>query len=65
VEQTERELLDLFRSIDRDHNGKLDKNELQAAFKSAGLSVPSSKLDKLFDDVDANNDGVITYDEWR
>lgn len=65
MEQTEKELLDLFNSIDRDHNGKLDKTELRTAFRSAGLTVPSSKLDKLFDDVDANNDGVISFDEWR
>lgn len=46
----------LFHSIDRDHNGKLDKNELRAAFKRAGLAVPNSKLDQFFSEVDENND---------
>jgi solute carrier family 25 (mitochondrial phosphate transporter), member 23/24/25/41 len=65
VEHTEKQLLALFQSIDRDHNGKLDKEELRAAFKKAGLTVPSRKLDQFFSEVDTNHDGVISFDEWR
>ncbi|KAH6679551.1 mitochondrial carrier domain-containing protein [Halenospora varia] len=65
VENTEKELLALFKSIDRDHNGKLDKGELRAAFKRAGLTVPNAKLDKFFAEVDHNHDGYITFSEWR
>ncbi|KAE9380458.1 mitochondrial carrier [Stipitochalara longipes BDJ] len=65
VERTETELFALFHSIDRDHNGKLDKEELKAAFKRAGLTVPNSKLDQFFAEVDENHDGYITFDEWR
>lgn len=65
VHQTEKELWDLFRSIDKDHDGHLDKGELRAAFLRAGLAVPNSRLDKFFDDVDVDNDGVISFDEWR
>ncbi|KAF8852089.1 calcium dependent mitochondrial carrier protein [Acephala macrosclerotiorum] len=65
VEETEKELLSLFHSIDRDHNGKLDKGELRAAFKRAGLAVPNSKLDQFFSEVDGNHDGYITFEEWR
>ena len=56
VERTETELFSLFHSIDRDHNGKLDKEELKAAFKRAGLTVPNSKLDQFFAEVDENHD---------
>lgn len=56
VEHTENELLALFQSIDRDHNGKLDKGELKEAFRKAGLAVPSSKLDQFFGEVDENHD---------
>lgn len=56
VEKTEKELLNLFQSIDRDHDGRLDKNELRAAFKRAGLAVPKSKLDNFFSEIDQNND---------
>ena len=65
VEHTEKELWQLFKSIDRDHNGQLDKNELRLAFVAAGINLPSSKLDQFFSEVDSNNDGVITFDEWR
>ena len=65
VEHAERELWQLFESIDRDHNGELDKDELRAAFTRAGLAVSSAKLDQFFDEVDVNHDGVISFDEWR
>ena len=65
VGETEKELRLLFNSIDRDHNGKLDKSELEAAFSRAGLAVPRSKLDEFFAEVDSNHDGVISFDEWR
>ncbi|KAI4229504.1 MAG: hypothetical protein L6R36_000768 [Xanthoria steineri] len=65
VEQTEKQLWNLFKSIDRDQNGQLDKSELKAAFSRAGLAVPNSKLDQFFSEVDTNRDGVISFDEWR
>jgi Ca2+-binding EF-hand superfamily protein len=56
VENTEKELLALFKSIDRDDDGRLDKSELRGAFNKAGLSVPAAKLDQLFAEVDQNSD---------
>lgn len=49
VEHAERELFQLFESIDRDHNGSLDKEELRAAFKRAGLMISNAKLEQFFD----------------
>ena len=65
VKETEHQLYALFKSIDHDKNGKLDKGELQAAFLRSGLLVTQSKLDQFFAKVDTNSDGVITFDEWR
>ncbi|KAL8912548.1 MAG: hypothetical protein Q9171_002489 [Xanthocarpia ochracea] len=65
VGQTEKELLKLFKTIDRDHNGQLDKSELKSAFARAGLAVPNSKLDRFFSEVDTNRDGAISFEEWR
>ncbi|MCJ1271411.1 hypothetical protein MMC22_011311 [Lobaria immixta] len=65
VEQTEKELWQLFKSIDRDQNDQLDKDELMGAFVRAGLVIPKSKLDQFFSEVDTNHDGVISFDEWR
>ncbi|RYP28305.1 hypothetical protein DL767_007265 [Monosporascus sp. MG133] len=65
VEAAERQLLMLFKAIDRDRNGKLDKDELQAAFQRAGIAIPVRRLNDFFEDIDHNKDGFITYEEWR
>lgn len=65
VEETEKELLALFRSIDNDGDGKLSKDELRSALRRAGLAVPNSKLDNFFFEVDTNQDGHISFEEWR
>ncbi|KAK3045211.1 hypothetical protein LTS18_014313, partial [Coniosporium uncinatum] len=65
VRHAERELHELFRSIDRNHDGTIDKEELQDAFKRSGLAVPKARLDRFFDDVDKDHDGTISFDEWR
>ena len=65
VEHAEAELWQLFKTIDRDHSGRLDKNELRIAFKRAGISIEDAKLASFFDRIDANNDGSISFEEWR
>ncbi|KAF2152404.1 calcium dependent mitochondrial carrier protein [Myriangium duriaei CBS 260.36] len=65
VTQTESQIRGLFVNIDRDRNGNVDKEELRAAFSRAGLAVEESRLERFFNDVDANNDGVISFAEWR
>jgi Ca2+-binding EF-hand superfamily protein len=65
VEAADRQLYMLFTSIDYDHNGRLDKAELQAAFQHAGLTIPSRRLNDFFEDIDHNKDGYISFDEWR
>ncbi|KAB2574997.1 hypothetical protein BFW01_g12070 [Lasiodiplodia theobromae] len=65
VRQTEHELWQLFQSIDRNSDGRLEKGELQTAFVRAGLRVPHSKLNQFFAEVDSNKDGVISFEEWR
>jgi len=65
VEAAEKQLLMLFRSIDKDHDGRLDRDELRAAFQRAGLVVPARSLTQFFDEMDMNHDGFISFDEWR
>jgi Ca2+-binding EF-hand superfamily protein len=55
----------MFQSIDHNHNGEIDKTELRNAFAKSGVTVSTSNLDEFFADVDKNNDGVISYAEWR
>jgi len=63
--ETESTLRSLFKRIDHDNDGRLDKNELRQAFSLAGVRVPDSKLEDFFANVDTNNDGAITFNEWR
>jgi len=65
VKHTERELLLLFDSIDRNHDGSLDKDEIASAFRQAGLTVSNAKLDSFFDKIDTNHDGHLSFEEWR
>jgi solute carrier family 25 (mitochondrial phosphate transporter), member 23/24/25/41 len=65
VEETESELWLLFKGIDRDRNGRLDKEELKLAFEKANIAINNSKLDHFFNQIDTNHDGVISFDEWR
>ncbi|PVI07190.1 calcium dependent mitochondrial carrier protein-like protein [Periconia macrospinosa] len=65
VHETEKELLVLFKSIDFNQDNHISKEELQTAFRRAGLAVPNSKLDEFFERVDANGDGTISFEEWR
>ena len=63
--QTEKELLVLFQSVDRDHNGSLDKSELSQAFERSGVAVSNARLDRFFGYIDKNHDGKIDFPEWR
>ncbi|KAK9369502.1 mitochondrial carrier domain-containing protein [Lipomyces kononenkoae] len=65
VEKTEQHLWALFTAIDKDKNGKLDKAEVEAALEISGLSVPPSKLEQFFDSMDRDNDGTISFEDWR
>jgi solute carrier family 25 phosphate transporter 23/24/25/41 len=65
VKHTERELQLLFDSIDRNHDGSLDKDEIASAFRQAGLTVSNAKLDAFFDKIDTNHDGHLSFEEWR
>lgn len=55
----------MFQSIDRNNNGEIDKDELRSAFARSGVTVSRARLDDFFAEVDKNNDGVISYAEWR
>ena len=65
VEQAEQQLWQLFQTMDRDHNGRLDKAELRLAFEKAGISIDEAKLVSFFDRMDSNQDGEISFSEWR
>lgn len=59
----EKELRQIFNSIDRDKSGFLTREEVAQFFS---LSGPQHEqiLKQLMDDADKNQDGVITYEEF-
>jgi solute carrier family 25 (mitochondrial phosphate transporter), member 23/24/25/41 len=65
VKHMEDELYALFESIDRNHDGSLERSELRAAFRRAGLTVSNRKLEEFIDAIDANHDGMVSFEEWR
>ena len=57
--------MDLFKSWDEDKNGKVDKKEFRKAFAALGYSAPKPEIDAVFDSLDADGGGTITYKELR
>ncbi|KAK5115598.1 hypothetical protein LTR85_009769 [Meristemomyces frigidus] len=62
---TEKQLQDLFQTIDRDKSGSLDRKELSLAFERSGVVVSNARLDRFFSYIDKNHDGTIDFTEWR
>ena len=65
LEEADKELWNIFHSVDLDSNGKIDKNELHDALEQAGISANGERLQQFFEFMDRNRDGVISFEEWR
>ncbi|KAK4695810.1 hypothetical protein P7C70_g8485, partial [Phenoliferia sp. Uapishka_3] len=65
AEEKEKELWRVFVEVDVDGDMRLKKDEVRQACKKAGLEVKEAMLDDFVRAVDKNNDGVISFDEWR
>ncbi|KAK9466570.1 mitochondrial carrier domain-containing protein, partial [Lipomyces arxii] len=65
VDKTELHLWAMFIAFDKDQNGRLDREEVAAALASSGLSVSPDRLGKFFDSMDRDNDGSISFEDWR
>lgn len=74
VTAAEGQLRSLFDSIDTSGCGSIGRLELEDAFARAGVIHQDSRQDDgqmrkyvhaLFDQLDRNDDGVISWEEWR
>lgn len=61
----ERELRDAFAVFDTDGSGSIDRNELMKLMKKLGQALTDGELDAMMDEVDANGDGVISFEEFK
>ncbi|GMI21762.1 hypothetical protein TeGR_g10102, partial [Tetraparma gracilis] len=65
MSQTEmEELRDSFCSIDTDHSGTLTKAEFNAALKKVMPTINEEKSEKIFESMDQDGDGEISYLEF-
>lgn len=63
VECPER-ILEAFKSIDRDKNGYIDKDELYIMMSNLGGNITRTEFDTIYNSVDVNNDGKVDYKEF-
>lgn len=59
------ELTNLFNLMDKDHDGKLTTDEVQATFQHFNLSTKPETLSELISWMDADKSGDVSIEEWR
>uniref|UniRef100_A0A6V4B6Q6 EF-hand domain-containing protein n=1 Tax=Prymnesium polylepis TaxID=72548 RepID=A0A6V4B6Q6_9EUKA len=57
--------LEIFKEMDKDGNGKIDMDELKAAFELAGVKLKSGEVKEMVAEADADGDGHIDPDEFK
>ncbi|GAB4821098.1 hypothetical protein N2152v2_008144 [Parachlorella kessleri] len=61
----EDKLRQVFNSIDRDNNGRIDASEFELALDELGLPACYNYTRELLEQYDKDGDGEITYEEFR
>lgn len=65
MDDKELELYRIFQAIDVEHNGSILPEELYHALVKAGIEIDDEELATFVERVDKDNNGVITFEEWR
>ncbi|CAN8277408.1 unnamed protein product [Cochlearia groenlandica] len=65
MDDKELELYSIFKDIDVEHNGDICPKELWDALVKAGIKINDKELASFIDHVDKDNNGIITFEEWR
>lgn len=65
VIEHEKRLMVVFKSLDENKDGKIDKNEIMNAFKRLGVMIDDQEALKLLKRMDKDGNLTITFDEWR
>ena len=61
--RSEEALMIVFRAMDTDNSGTLNRREIRNALKQLGYELLESELDLLITRFDKNNDGLVDYQE--
>nr|GMC71684.1 calcium-binding mitochondrial carrier protein SCaMC-2-B-like [Ipomoea batatas]GMC75107.1 calcium-binding mitochondrial carrier protein SCaMC-2-B-like [Ipomoea batatas] len=65
MDDKELELYKIFQAIDVEHSGCILPEELWDALIKAGIEIDDDELARFVEHVDKDNDGIITFEEWR
>ncbi|XP_010925208.1 calcium-dependent mitochondrial ATP-magnesium/phosphate carrier protein 2 isoform X1 [Elaeis guineensis] len=65
MDDKELELYRIFQAIDVEHNGCILPEELWDALVKAGIEIDDEELACFVEHVDKDNNGIITFEEWR
>ncbi|XP_024971710.1 calcium-binding mitochondrial carrier protein SCaMC-1-like isoform X1 [Cynara cardunculus var. scolymus] len=65
MDDKELELYRIFQAIDVEHNGCILPEELYDALVKAGIDIDDDELASFVERVDKDNNGIITFEEWR
>jgi Ca2+-binding EF-hand superfamily protein len=57
-------LLQVFKKFDKDGNGLLTADEIMNTMKSLGFEIRLEDVKELVKEMDENNDGKISYEEF-
>ncbi|KAI4340178.1 hypothetical protein MLD38_025041 [Melastoma candidum] len=60
----QRQLLEVFRSFDRDGNGYITAVELAGTMAKLGQPLTYNELKEMINEADADGDGVISFNEF-
>ena len=56
---------EMFKEIDKDNSGNIDKKELNNSLLSIGINLTVDELNSQFNRFDKNTDGTISFNEFR
>jgi len=59
-----RQLQRTFRALDSGNSGRISKEELVSGFEKNDVEVPSEYVEELFDQIDTDRSGCVSYHEW-
>ena len=63
-ESEEMEMREVFRLVDRDHSGQIDKNELAQLLKLVNIRADEHRVQVIMDEVDDNGSGLVEWNEF-
>ncbi|XP_012940923.1 uncharacterized protein LOC101854811 [Aplysia californica] len=65
MKQQNLRLIDLFRSLDVNHDNAISKQELRNGFLSLNMQLPEGVFGSAFSKLDLNSNGIIDIDELK